>query len=172
MTMHSLCKLLLALIIAVLAPRAFAEPKPYLNTGRYIGTITVVEKVPLGGFNGLPAGAPAKDYITTRATGRVTASIAGGGAEIRILGTPGMSLLNYLDEPNFAAVKMTFVLEGDNLVPASATARKGAVTVQPKGNRVEIAHENLFYQRQNFANSDEDLLGHLTVRIELTRIGG
>src|SRR5688572_26068507 len=111
--MHILTRLLLTLLVTVLPTlrSSAAEPEPFVKSGRYVGIITVTEKIPLAGFTGIPSTTPRPhEYVSTKATGRVVATV---GTGIRILGTPGSNLLGYLDEPNFAAIKMTLALEGD-----------------------------------------------------------
>src|SRR5215204_3196563 len=111
--MHSLSRLLLIVLVTVLPTlRSFAvDPEPFLKRGRYVGTITVVEKIPLNDLNGIDTH-DRNNFVSTKATGRVVGTVLRG---IRVLGTPGTHLLGYLDEPNFAAIKINPPLAGETV---------------------------------------------------------
>jgi hypothetical protein len=144
-------------------------PPPQPTPGKYVGVITVIEKIPT-----LPSAVPVpnatpKDELTQRRTERITASVH--GARIRLLGQPGSNVLGSLDEPNFATIELTATyIPGSSIVAGTlAEARKGVGDYAFNADRVRLTFL-LPAAHKDFTAGDQTVSGEMHVRIDLTRV--
>jgi hypothetical protein len=142
---------------------------PAAANGTYAGIIVVTASEPKVPGSALLPNPPAGSVLRNRASGRLRATVLNG--KIRLLGTPGSSLLGFLDEPAFASISVDAITAApaSEFLGFTARARNGFGSIGWHGGRLRLRFE-LPAPHLDFASEDQEIMGTRVVVIDLTKI--